>query len=141
MEKILNLGPHYVSDFVNEDVNKFRKKYSLDLYLDSNIGAARLKEVAPAEIMWGKYWYRSGINQSMTLELKSIAEQVSNRMKVKAGDVWLDIACNDGTMFKFMPEGITKVGIDPCDDSYVAESSKLADHIVQDYFSYAAWQI
>lgn len=140
MEKILNLGSHYVSDFVSEDVNSFKQKYSLDLYLDSDIGAARLKEVAPAETMWGKYWYRSGINQSMTLELKSIAEQVSNRMKVKAGDVWLDIACNDGTMFKFMPEGVTKVGIDPCDDSYVAESSKVADHIVQDYFSYSAWQ-
>lgn len=140
MEKILNLGSHYVSDFVSEDVNSSKQKYSLDLYLDSDIGAARLKEVAPAETMWGKYWYRSGINQSMTLELKSIAEQVSNRMKVKAGDVWLDIACNDGTMFKFMPEGVTKVGIDPCDDSYVAESSKVADHIVQDYFSYSAWQ-
>ena len=61
-------------------------------------------------------------------------------MKVKSGDVWLDIACNDGTMFKFMPDGVTKVGIDPCDDSYVAESSKVADHIVQDYFSYSAWQ-
>jgi NDP-4-keto-2,6-dideoxyhexose 3-C-methyltransferase len=140
MEKILNLGSHYVSDFVNEDVNSSRTKYSLDLYLDSEIGAARLKEVAPAETMWGKYWYRSGINQSMTLELKGIAEQVSSRMKVKSGDVWLDIACNDGTMFKFMPDGVTKVGIDPCDDSYVAESSKVADHIVQDYFSYSAWQ-
>jgi len=140
MEKILNLGSHYVSDFVNEDVNSSRTKYSLDLYLDSEIGAARLKEVAPAETMWGKYWYRSGINQSMTLELKGIAEQVSSRMKVKSGDVWLDIACNDGTMFKFMPDGVTKVGIDPCDDSYVAESIKVADHIVQDYFSYSAWQ-
>jgi len=140
MKKILDLGSHYVSDFIDETDKTVRQKYSLDLYLDETIGAARLKEVAPAETMWGKYWYRSGINQSMTLELKSIAEQVSGRMKVKPGDVWLDIACNDGTMFKFMPEGVTKVGIDPCDDSYVAESSKVADHIVQDYFSYKAWQ-
>jgi hypothetical protein len=32
------------------------------------------------------------------------------------------------------------VGIDACDDSYVAESSLVADHIVLDYFSYEAWQ-
>lgn len=140
MNKILDLGSHYVSDFINEADQTTRQKYSLDLYLDEAIGAPRLKELAPSETMWGKYWYRSGINQSMTLELKSIAEQVTNRMKVKLGDVWLDIACNDGSMFKFMPEGVTKVGIDPCDDSYVAESSLVADHIVQDYFSYQAWQ-
>jgi hypothetical protein len=140
MKKILDLGSHYVSDFINETDQTTRKKYSLDLYLDETIGAPRLKELAPSETMWGKYWYRSGINQSMTLELKSIAEQVSSRMKVKSGDVWLDIACNDGTMFKFIPEGVIKVGIDPCDDSYVAESSLVADHIVQDYFSYQAWQ-
>jgi hypothetical protein len=140
MKKILDLGSHYVSDFINEADQTTRQKYSLDLYLDETIGAARLKELAPSETMWGKYWYRSGINQSMTLELKNIAEQVSSRMKVKSGDVWLDIACNDGTMFKFMPEGVIKVGIDPCDDSYVAESSLVADHIVQDYFSYQAWQ-
>lgn len=140
MKKVLDLGSHYVSDFINEKDQTTRKKYSLDLYIDETIGAARLKELAPSETMWGKYWYRSGINQSMTLELKSIAEQVSSRMKVKSGDVWLDIACNDGTMFKFMPEGVIKVGIDPCDDSYFEESSKIANCVIQDYFTYDAWQ-
>lgn len=139
MEKILSLGSHYVSDFVNEDVNLSKQKYSLDLYLDSNIGAARLMEVAPAETMWGKYWYRSGINQSMTLQLKNIAEQISKRVKLNSGDIWLDIACNDGTMFKFIPENVVKIGIDPCDDSYFAESSKLANVVVQDYFNYNSW--
>lgn len=140
MEKVLILGSHYVSDFIDSTDNQERKKYSLDLYLDREIGAVRLKEIAPPETMWGKYWYRSGINQSMTLELKNIAEQVTQRMKVKSGDVWLDIACNDGTMFKFMPEGVHKVGIDPCDDSYYEESSKHANCVVQDYFSCSAWE-
>jgi hypothetical protein len=140
MDKILTLGSHYVSDFLNKDDSTERQKYSLDLYLDKEIGAVRLKELAPPDSMWGKYWYRSGINQSMTLELKGIAEQVSSRMKVQKGDVWLDIACNDGTMFKFMPDGVIKVGIDPCDDSYFEESSKLANCVVQDYFTYDAWQ-
>lgn len=140
MKKILDLGSHHVSDFINEADQTTRQKYSLDLYLDETIGAARLKELAPSETMWGKYWYRSGINQSMIFELKNIAEQVSSRMKVKSGDVWLDIACNDGTMFKFMSEGVIKVGIDPCDDSYYEESSKIANCVIQDYFTYDAWQ-
>jgi hypothetical protein len=140
-ELFLDLGMHYISDFYSDlSYYEGRNKYGLELYLDPKIKAVRLKEMAPHTAMWGKYWYRSGINQSMTLELNNIATEISSRISYKQDSVWLDIACNDGTMFKFMPEGVIKVGIDPCDDSYVAESSLVADHIVQDYFSYQAWQ-
>jgi len=138
MKKILELGEHYVSDFISNEDTKERKKYSLDLYLDETIGAARLDNLAPPSDMWGKYWYRSGMNESMTQELKGIAEQVSKRVKYSSEDIWLDIACNDGTMFKFIPDAFKKVGCDPCDDSYHQESSKYA-YVIQDYFSYDAW--
>lgn len=138
MEKIFELGNHYISDFLKSEEQPLHGKYSLDLYLDEKIGAARLKNLAPPEAMWGKYWYRSGINQSMTLELKNIAEQIAKRVKYKKGDVWLDIACNDGTMFKFIPDDFEKFGCDPCDDSYFQESSKLAT-VIQDYFTSEAW--
>jgi hypothetical protein len=139
MKKILELGNHYVSDFLKPEEEPVHSKYSLDLYLDETIGALRLNNLAPPEAMWGKYWYRSGINQSMTLELKNITEQVVKRIKYQKDDVWLDIACNDGTMFKFIPDYFKKVGCDPCDDSYYTESSKLA-YVIQDYFTYDAWK-
>lgn len=135
MKKIVKLGSHYVSDFLPMKGKSKRKKYSLDLVHDTNIGAVRLKQVAPPESMWGKYWYRSGINQSMTLQLEEITKEITSRIKYKDGDVWLDIACNDGTMFKFIPNQFVKLGIDPADNSYYAESSKLADKVIQDYFT------
>ena len=139
MKKLLSLGEHYISDFVDpKDILK-RDKYSLDLYLDEKIGAARLKNVAPKDKMWGKYWYRSGTNLSMSLELKSISEEITKRIELSENDVWLDIACNDGTMFKYMPSNIIKLGIDPCDDSYYDLSSKLCNSVVQDYFSKEAY--
>ena len=138
MKKLLTFGSHYVSDFLEAADDKIRNKYSLDLYLDEVIGAARLKELAPPSEMWGKYWYRSGINQSMHKELANIAGQIVNRIKYKENDIWLDIACNDGTMFRYIPDNFTKVGCDPCDDSYYSESSKLA-YVIQDYFTYSAW--
>jgi ubiquinone/menaquinone biosynthesis C-methylase UbiE len=139
MKKVVKIGKHFVSDFISDgDVNK-RKKYNLDLFLDENIGAARLNDLAPPETMWGKYWYRSGINKSMTIQLEEIVKEIASRVSYKDGDVWLDIACNDGTMFKFIPSQFVKLGIDPADDTYVEESSKLADKIVQDYFSEASY--
>lgn len=138
--KVVNLGDHYVSDFIHSDIDyKGKKKYSLDLELDNTIGAAKLTEMAPSDIMWGKYWYRSGINATMTKELGSIIEEITSRIKWNKGDVWLDIACNDGTLLKQIPEGFVKTGIDPADDTFIQESSKYAK-VVQDYFSYDAYQ-
>ena len=140
-DPVLKLGEHYVSDFLNADeTSADRKKYSLDLYLDEAIGAVRLKSesLPPAEAMWGRYWYRSGTNATMTKELGNIVAEITDRVNYKPGDIWLDIACNDGTLLRQVPSDMVRVGIDPCDDEYYAESSKHGT-IVQDYFSRAAW--
>lgn len=140
-DPILKLGEHYVSDFLDADESSTdRKKYSLDLYLDEDIGAVRLKseDLPPADAMWGRYWYRSGTNATMTKELGKIVEEITERVPHKPGDIWLDIACNDGTLLKQVPSDMVKVGIDPCDDEFYKESSKHGT-IVQDYFSKAAW--
>jgi hypothetical protein len=136
---IVNLGKHYVSDFVKSESDyNGRNKYSLDLEMDESIGAARLIEIAPSETMWGKYWYRSGINATMTKELGNIVDEIVSRIKWNSGDVWLDIACNDGTLLKQIPNGFKKIGIDPADNTFVEESKKHGT-IVQDYFSYDAY--
>jgi ubiquinone/menaquinone biosynthesis C-methylase UbiE len=135
MKKLLELGEHYVSDFLNEsDLCENKQKYSLDLYLDSEIDAPKLKTSAPLDSMYGKYWYRSGINTSMTNQLRDIVNQICSRTKFKKDDIWLDIACNDGTLLKNVPNEFIKLGIDPADNSYYQESSKVAT-VIQDYFS------
>lgn len=141
MKKILELGEHYVSDFVKpgELTGREAKPWSLDLYLDETIGAVRLDGVAPLDTMYGQYWYRSGINTSMTKQLGDIVSEITSRVAINSGDLWLDIACNDGTLLRQVPAHMTKVGIDPADDSYVTESSKHGT-IVQDFFTADAWQ-
>ena len=37
--------------------------------------------------MWGKYWYRSGINNTMTKELGNIVSEIKSRIKYNEGDV------------------------------------------------------
>ena len=139
--KVVTLGDHYVSDFIKSEADyEGRQKYSLDLVLNEEIGAPHLTEIPPSNTMWGKYWYRSGINATMTKELGNIVEEITSRIKFKEGDVWLDIACNDGTLLKQVPNQFIKLGIDPADDTFVEESSKVANAIVQDYFSYDAYQ-
>jgi hypothetical protein len=112
-----------------------QKKYSFDLWLDEAIGAPRFKEVAPASSMYGKYWYRSSLNSSMANHLKGIADDIMTRVKPNPWDIWLDIACNDGALLKNVPQNFIKIGIDPADESYYAESSIVADQVIQDFFT------
>tara|TARA_R110001599_G_scaffold143729_1_gene324852 strand:- start:1609 stop:2877 length:1269 start_codon:yes stop_codon:yes gene_type:complete len=141
--ELFSLGDVYVSDFVSDkdlDTGNISEKSPLTLIMDTELGAPRLIDVPDADKMYGKYWYRSGINATMTNELKNIAEECIKSIPTKPGDIFMDIACNDGTMFKFIPDTFTTVGVDPCDDSYYKESSQLADLIIQDYFSAEAYK-
>ena len=134
-KKLFSLGDLYVSDFINVDTDARAGKHDMTLVIDERYGAARLEKCTPIHSMFGKYWYRSGINQTMRTELKGIVDSVTSVQKLNEGDLWLDIACNDGTLLSFVPDEIKKLGIDPAEDSFVAESSKIADDIVQDYFT------
>lgn len=136
---LFTLGNLYLSDFLRDDEDPRCEPVELRLEWDERIQAARLSTPADPAFMYGRYWYRSGINQTMKDELKGITESV---MSIKKGiSCWLDIACNDGTLLSFLPESMTRIGIDPVDDTFKQEAEQHADHIVQDYFSAAVYPV
>ena len=129
------LAIYNVSDFIKGDDLPRGEKEPLTLVMDESIGAPRLKQSTDANKMYGKYWYRSGINESMVSQLKEIAENSSSLIPHAPNDIFLDIACNDGTLLRYAPKDMIKIGIDPADDTYVMQSSQIADLIIQDFFS------
>jgi SAM-dependent methyltransferase len=135
VKKLFSLGELYVSDFITKDEDARAGKHDMTLVIDERYGAARLEKCTPIHSMFGKYWYRSGINQTMRTELKGIVDSITSVQKLNEGDLWLDIACNDGTLLSFVPDGIKKLGIDPAEDSFKNESSKIADEVIQDFFT------
>ena len=139
MEELFSIGDLYVSDFISENESPRGGKVEMKMMLDQETGAVRLEKSAPLDTMYGKYWYRSGINQTMRNELEGITKSILSLVKLKENDIWLDIACNDGTLLSYLPNNLIKVGIDPVDDSFKVESEKHADLIIQDYFNWDAW--
>lgn len=139
MKELFSLGDIYVSDFISDIETARAGKHELKMMLDDN-GAVRLEKAPHPDLMYGKYWYRSGINNTMKVELKDIVDSVNKLKKFDENDIWLDIACNDGTLLSFLPKSLIRVGIDPVDDSYKIESEKHADLIIQDYFSSSVYK-
>lgn len=145
--ELFSLGSLYVSDFLRPEEDPRHPPVEMKLVLDEN-GAAMLEKTPPPEAMWGKYWYRSSISGTMKEQLRDVIDSTIKILKPHTVDqpgflagstvglpIWVDIAGNDGYMLSQVPANFAKINIDPADDSYVEESKKHADAVIQDYFS------
>ena len=130
----------YPSDFLEINQQPRSQPVELELVFDNQTSLVRLKETTALTNMYGTYWYRSGINNSMKQELQNIVKSIQEVLVLKDSDVWLDIACNDGTLLSFVPKNLVRIGIDPADNTYTEESRHHADLIIQDFFSYNCLQ-
>jgi hypothetical protein len=140
MTDLFSLGRLYVSDFLRPDEEPRAEPVELKLVFDESTRRVHLSESADAEFMYGRYWYRSGTNATMTNELAGIVTSITDAMPIERGDLWVDIACNDGTLLAHVPESMVRAGIDPADDTFAVESRRHADLILQEPFSYSGWK-
>lgn len=140
MTDLFSLGHLYVSDFLRPDESPRCEPVELRLVFDDSTSRVHLAETADEELMWGRYWYRSGTNATMTNELHGIVESITSAISIERGDLWVDIACNDGTLLKFVPPSMVRAGVDPADDTFAAESRQHADLVLQEPFTYDGWK-
>ena len=62
-------------------------------------GLVQLRHTVPGSALYYAYWYRSGINRSMTENLHEIAARRRPAVGgLRPGDLVVDIGCNDGTL-------------------------------------------
>jgi hypothetical protein len=133
---LFSLGTLHLSDFLDPDERPRTDAVELKLMLAPQSGLVQLAHTADFDAMYRRYWYRSGTNATMRSELEDIARRASKLMRTSAGDVWVDIGCNDGTLLSNIDPRVTRIGFDPALNTFLeAESKKHADHIVVDYFN------
>lgn len=98
-------------------------------------GLVQLKHtVTPDEMYLHTYGYRSGLNESMRVHLKTIVDEMLSYVSVKTGDVVLDIGSNDSTLLSYYPEYLMRVGIDPTGTQF--KNYYPPDvHLVPDFFN------
>lgn len=121
--EILDLGNQCVSNFfdtVEEAVNAERGPLRLGIGPEGHI---QLYDAYSPEKMYKKYWYASGVNEAMRQALNDVVDSCQNftGLDTRDGDIWLDIASNDGTLLSMVPSSFERIGIDPSD---VAKDSK-----------------
>jgi NDP-4-keto-2,6-dideoxyhexose 3-C-methyltransferase len=141
---ILSLGDLYVSDFLSDGEEHLARKYPLELVLcnvkDGGCGLLQLKHTVAPETLYRNYWYRSGMNKSMTDELQGIAAKIESLVDLKVGDFVMDIAANDGTLLRgYTTTGLNLIGYEPARNlgQYNSVGTKK---IFPDFFAHGPWE-
>ena len=102
-------------------------------------GLVQLKHSVPLdELYLHNYGYRSGMNQTMSQHLRSIAERVQQMVDLQEGEVVLDIGSNDGTLLNSYPQTLTRIGVDPAGAQF-REYYTEGVELIGDYFSPASF--
>jgi hypothetical protein len=98
-------------------------------------GLIQLRHTVPGAILYSSYWYRSGVNQTMTGNLHEIAAGAEEIAELHPGDLVIDIGCNDGTLLDgYRTSDLKYLGFDPSDVGRYAVAKGY--DVVRDFYSY-----
>ena len=99
LDDILFLGNQYVVNFPGAEDNEEYVRSPLQLVLcdkdKGGCGLLQLRHTFSHSKLYEKYWYRSGMNQTMTDELVSMAQASEKMAGLKEGNYVVDIGSND----------------------------------------------
>jgi SAM-dependent methyltransferase len=98
-------------------------------------------------VFYPEYGYESGVNPAMVRELGGIVESTRKIINLEKGDVWLDIASNDGTLLLQVEGDVLRVGFDPSKGVALRGAERLLNkfgssgfNVFVDYFNKDAWK-
>jgi C-methyltransferase C-terminal domain/Putative zinc binding domain/Methyltransferase domain len=98
-------------------------------------GLIQLRHTVPGAILYQSYWYRSGVNRTMTRNLHEIAARAEELVELHPGDLVIDIGCNDGTLLDgYRTSNLKYLGFDPSDVGRYAVAKGY--EVVRDFYSY-----
>ena len=138
LKHILRLGNQYLVDFLDnkEDVNYVAP---LELVLcskkDNGCGLLQLRHTVPPDLLYRKFWYKSGVNQTIRNDLEDIVRKVEEKIDLHDDDFVIDIGANDGTLLRFYKNSSLKlIGFEPA-TNLLEEANSGTFKIFNEYFN------
>jgi len=134
---VLDLGDIYLNDFLAPGDSP-PEAYPLTLCYSPESELVQLRHTVDPELMYRRYWYNSGTNESMVRHLREIVSRILENVSLKHGDIVVDIGCNDGTLLAAYPKGLglQTFGFDPAENL-----SPHATWFVNDFFTSRAYNL
>lgn len=142
-ESVLDLGTQYLPRFVPE-VDEKLPKAPLHLVRCGNCNMIQLEHTVEPDLLYRKFWYRTGINATMREAMEDIVEHVGKfrghlrKYRKRTGEQWwLDIGANDGYLLSRVDREYFRAACEPA-LNFKAELEEHSDKAIMDYFSIKA---
>jgi hypothetical protein len=139
LKPVLSLGNQYISNFIDFPTKECYAAPLELLLCDRNTGGCgllQLKHTVPGEVLYKKYWYKSGVNQTMRMALADVADKAEKLVKLYSDDIILDIGCNDGTLLRsYKSRNVSLVGFEPA-INLLKEARIGTTKIINAFFNY-----
>jgi hypothetical protein len=144
---VLSLGDHHIAGAFADPGGEapIQRRVPLELVRcdtekdQEACGLLQTRHTVPGAILYRSYWYRSGINRTMTENLHGIARRAEELADLSAGDLVIDIGCNDGTLLDgYGTPGLRMLGFDPSDVSRYAVEKGY--EVIRNFFTAPAAQ-
>ena len=137
LKHILSLGNQYLVDFLEDDGENLAAPLELVLCdPESNgCGLLQLHHTVSPDLLYRRFWYKSGVNQTIRNDLEEIVRKVEEKISLNNDDIVVDIGANDGTLLRFYKnKSIKPTGFEPA-TNLLEEASMDTFKIFNEYFN------
>ena len=127
LKRFLSLGDQPPSNsFISQGQISSEINYPLDIYLCESCFLVQLLDVVPAEVIFDEYLYLSSSSKALKVHYAALARALTDRFKLKSGDVVVDIGCNDGILLEgYDLSGLVRLGVEPSKVAGIAIAAGL----------------
>jgi len=115
LEVFLDLGnqPHGDSFIAAKDLKKAEPRYPLRACFCRDCTTVQIDYTVPKEVMFENYAYVSGTTRTLRAHFEESTKRLIKKLKLKKGDLVVDIGSNDGTwLLCWQGTGIKTLGVD-----------------------------
>lgn len=116
LEPFLDLGaqPHCDSLLLPEGLDKPEPCYPLQAFFCLDCTTMQIGYTVPKEVMFSEYLYVSGTTEALRAHFRDSTGRLVGALKLKVGDLVIDIGSNDGTWLAcYKKYGLKAVGVEP----------------------------
>lgn len=144
VEEFLDLGSTALANkFLAEaELDGPEQKYPLKVGFCHTCGHIQLTEAVPPPVMFQDYLYVSSASDTLKRHLYDVSDVLVKRRGLGAGDLVVDIGCNDLTLLKgFARHGVRTLGVDPAENLAALTQDSKIDRYVGFFNSNTAHEI
>jgi hypothetical protein len=116
LRPFLSLGPTPLANAFLRSAEEFDDEpvFPLDLYFCESCSLVQLADVVDPQLLFGNYLYVTGTSDTITAHNRQYARCVTERLGLRADDLVVEIASNNGQLLqRFQELGVRVLGVEP----------------------------